>query len=83
LGFRSKEYNIYQGELDRSRNSSKFVKSFYEKSDGLIDISQIFIENGLNSNYFISGPPLMIKLFKNTLIENGVPSGSILTDDWE
>ena len=83
MGFRSKEYNIYQGELNRSRNSSKFVKSFYEKRDGLNDIAQIFIENSLDSNYFISGPPLMIKLFKNTLIDNGVPAQNVLTDDWE
>ena len=31
LGFRSKEYNIYQSELDRSRNSSQFVKLFIEE----------------------------------------------------
>ena len=83
LGFRSKEYNIYQAELDRSRNSSQFVKLFFEDTDGVIDIEQIFNENGPNSNYFISGPPAMIKTFKNILIGKGVPPVNVLTDDWE
>jgi len=60
-----------------------FVKSFYENCDGLIDISQIYIENGIHSNYFISGPPIMIKSFKKVLIDNGVPAQNVLTDDWE
>jgi len=83
LGFRSKEFNIYDTELNRSKNSSKFVKSFYENSDGLIDIELIYKENGPKSDYFISGPPTMIKVFKNTLIRKGVATQKILTDDWE
>jgi len=97
LGFRSKEYNIYQDELDRiqtireirpnSCNSCfpKFVtiSLFYQDEDGIIDIQKIFDENGIDSNYFISGPPVMIKSFKNTLVEKGVPLSNVLTDDWE
>lgn len=83
LGFRTKEYNIYRNELDNSRNPFKSVKSFYEDTDGLINIELIYNDNGPESNYFISGPPLMIKLFKNELIEKGVPTDNILTDDWE
>jgi predicted ferric reductase len=83
LGFRSNEFNIYQEELDRSCNSSKFVKSFFENEDGLIDINQIFNDNGTKPDYFISGPPAMIKAFKNTLISKGVPTSHVLTDDWE
>jgi len=92
LGFRSKEFNIYQTEIDRSWNSlipeleavkGKFVKYFYEDTDGLIDIKLIYKENGVESNYFISGPPTMIKIFKQTLIELGVPTSNVLTDDWE
>jgi len=83
LGFRSKDYNIYDEELNLSCNSSKFVKFFYEDEDGIIDISQISSENAPESNYFISGPPAMIKAFKNTLITNGVPPFQIKTDDWE
>lgn len=59
------------------------MKSYYEDTDGLIDIELIHKNNGPESNYFISGPPLMIKIFKNAIIENGVPSGNVLTDDWE
>ena len=83
LGFRSNAYNIYNDELNRSCNSSQFVKLFFEDTNGLIDIELIHKENGPESNYFISGPPLMIKLFKKALIEQGVPTDNILTDDWE
>ncbi len=83
LGFRSKEYNIYNDELSRSSNSSSFVKSWNEDKDGIIDIERISSENGIESNYFISGPPAMIKAFKQTLITNGVQTNNILTDDWE
>jgi NAD(P)H-flavin reductase len=98
LGFRSKDHNIYLNELDRMEqirairlnsynseecNSSSFVKLIYQDTDGILDIEKIFSENGFKSNYFISGPPAMIKPFKNTLIEKGVPAENVLTDDWE
>lgn len=83
LGFRSKEFNIYQTELDRSSHSSIFVKLYYEDKDGILDINSIAEENGTTSNYFISGPPAMIKAFKQVLIGKGVPAGNVLTDDWE
>lgn len=83
LGFRSKELNIYQDVLNLSCNSSKFVKLFIEDTDGVIDINQIFRDNGTDSNYFISGPPAMIKVFKQSLTAKGLPFSSILTDDWE
>lgn len=88
LGFRSKAYNIYEKELDVIQSvdgftNSKNIKIFYQDSDGLIDIDQIFIENKIGSNYFISGPPVMIKSFKKSLVDKGVPEVNILTDDWE
>lgn len=87
LGFRSKAYNIYHDELERMdqirQNPLKSAQSFYEDEDGILDIEKIFSENGADSNYFISGPPAMIKSFKQTLIEKGVPAGNVLTDDWE
>ena len=83
LGFRSKEYNIYHEEMNRSCNSSKSVKYFFENSDGIIDIHKIYNENGTNSDYFISGPPIMIKTFKQSLIAKGVLAKQVLTDDWE
>jgi NAD(P)H-flavin reductase len=59
------------------------VQLYLEDKDGIIDISQIILDNGISSNYFISGPPVMINSFKNILIEKGVPPGKVLTDNWE
>lgn len=83
LGFRSEDFNIYQSELDRSCNSSQFVKSVYQDIDGMIDIKQILNENSTNATYFISGPPAMIKTFNEYLISNVVNQAQVLTDDWE
>ncbi len=98
IGFRSKSYNIYNKELNSAfakATTDKFVQLrdnfvelcapfiFYEDSEGQIDINKIFSENGTTSDYFISGPPLMIKAFKQLLNSNGVPVNQIKTDDWE
>jgi len=83
LGFRSREYNIYQEELDKIKNQRPFVKTYYEDTDGVLDIEAIYRDNGGAANYFISGPPSMIKAFRNFFIEKGVRAQQILTDDWE
>lgn len=98
LGFRSKEHHIYHDELNRMNqireirknscnseecNSTQFVKSYNEDTDGVIDIEEIFLDNDIHSNYFISGPPAMINAFKQILITKGVPAINVLTDDWE
>lgn len=83
LGFKTKEYNIYGKELENSCNSTSFVKLWYEDNEGILDIERIFNENGIENSYFISGPPAMIKTFKQILIEKGVSAIQVLTDDWE
>ncbi len=83
LGFRSVELNIYQAEFKHLCNESAFVKNVYENLAGRLNIQQIYSENGTVPDYFISGPPEMIKTFKNYLIEKGVPTSQIKTDDWE
>lgn len=83
LGFRSNDYNIYQKELDCINTEENQLKVFYEDVDGVIDIEMIFANNGVDAQYFISGPPMMISAFKNTLHQKGVPAYNILTDDWE
>lgn len=83
LGFRSKDHHIYHNELNNSCNSQNFVKSYFQETDGIIDIIEIFNHNGIYPNYFISGPPSMIKTFKQTLKDKGVPANNVLTDDWE
>ncbi len=64
-------------------NSFISLKSYNQDTDGVIDIQKILNENGKNSNYFISGPPIMIKSFKKTLITNGIPSQNVLIVNWE
>ena len=81
LGFRSISYNIYGTELNMVKLSDP--KIHYEDVDGILDIHHIFSENDTNCNYFISGPPMMIKAFKKALIANGVQANKVLTDDWE
>jgi ferredoxin-NADP reductase len=83
LGFKSKEHNIYSEELNHTCNASKQLKVFYQDTDGLIDLQLVLEENGPNSYYFLSGPPSMIKNFKQKLLYNGVSANHVLTDDWE
>mgnify|MGYP000925125925 CR=1 FL=1 len=84
LGFRSKEYNIYDKEIREIRNnSSEFVNYLYQDTDGILNINYIFEENGKDSTYFISGPPIMIKNFKQYLMQNKVQENKVITDDWE
>jgi NAD(P)H-flavin reductase len=81
LGFRSESFNIYSEELKFTNPYDPRI--FYEDISGILDVNKIFCENGINSDYFISGPPVMIRTFKQFLSENGVPLSQILTDDWE
>ena len=83
LGYKNEDYYIYQKELAAIKNDNAQITIFYENKDGVIDIVKIHEQNGNDSNYFISGPPVMIKIFKNKLIELGVPGENVLTDDWE
>ncbi|MDD3744179.1 MAG: FAD-dependent oxidoreductase, partial [Lentimicrobiaceae bacterium] len=87
LGFRSKEYNIYETELNsvelHASSEQSCVTYFYQDTDGFIDIQNILHENGTNATYFISGPPVMIKSFKDYLVSGGVNQEQVLTDDWE
>lgn len=81
LGFRSKEYNIYQKEP--ASVSLCVTKIYYENIDGILDINSIYNECSNYSTYFISGPPIMIKNFKKFLLENAVEENKVITDDWE
>lgn len=83
LGYKNEDYYIYEKELAAIKNENVQITIFYENIDGVIDIAKIHEQNGNDSNYFISGPPVMIKIFKNKLIELGVPRENVLTDDWE
>jgi ferredoxin-NADP reductase len=80
LGFRSREHNIYEGQLKIVKLYNP--KIFYQDIDGLLDIQLIFFENGRDSNYFISGPPVMITSFREYLMNSGISAKQVLTDDW-
>ena len=84
-GFKSETFNIYEEELQKTLQINPAIKiqRTYEKMDGMLNIHDIFNENGQHATYFISGPPMMIKTFKNYLSESGVVADNILTDDWE
>lgn len=84
-GFRDKTMHVYNPELQKAKaiNTGLAINTIFQNRDGILDIKKILAENSLNSSYFISGPPAMIKNFKNYLIKEGVPSNNVLTDDWE
>jgi NAD(P)H-flavin reductase len=81
LGFRKKEFNIYESELSSIQLCVPII--FYQDAQGVIDIQCIFKANGIDPSYFISGPPAMIKSFRTALVESGVSPRNVLTDDWE
>lgn len=83
IGFRTQELNIYENELNQISNSNSYLKITYDNREGVIDIEQIYEDNGFFSSYFISGPPTMIKKFKLELISRGVPPDNVLSDNWE
>jgi ferredoxin-NADP reductase len=56
---------------------------FYQDTDGIIDIEQIYASNSDAGAFFISGPPAMIKSFKQYLLGKDVNKNRIKTDDWE
>lgn len=84
-GFRDKSLNLYKDELQRAKeiNPSLTVHEVYQDEQGILDIATILKKTTHNTSFFISGPPIMIKSFKNYLIENGVSESQVKTDDWE
>jgi len=84
-GFRSQSMNLYERELKMAQtiNSSFKCIPIYQDKDGIMNISKIFEASNPDSSFFISGPPSMIKSFKQHLIANGIPVNQVLTDDWE
>jgi predicted ferric reductase len=85
FGLRNRNYNLYEDELEKAGkiNTSFIRKIIYQDSNGFLDINTIIMENDNESTYFISGPPEMIKLFRNKLIEGNIKETHIITDDWE
>ena len=84
-GFRNKYYNVYETFLSRANgiNSRFEYKIKYEDSEGMLDIAEIFTHERPDSLFFLSGPPQMIKNFRQYLEQSGVDKVNIRTDDWE
>ena len=84
-GFRSQSMNLYEVELETAQYINPTLKLIpvYQDEEGILDISKIHKASKLDSSFFISGPPVMINLFKRHLITSGIPVNQVLTDDWE
>jgi nitric oxide dioxygenase len=85
IGFRNKDLHFYQNELEKAQrvNPELQIVVFYQDTDGIIDIEQIYASNSDAGAFFISGPPVMIKSFKQYLLTKNVSENRIKTDDWE
>lgn len=85
FGLKSKDFNLYNKSLDKAVkvNERLNINLVYENVDGILNKNKIYEENGNDSTYFVSGPPAMIKNFKEFFMENGVAENRIVTDDWE
>jgi len=84
-GFRNHQTNLYAKELAKAReiNPGFDCHPVYENTDGRLNIQYIFDQSKSASTFFLSGPPVMIKFFKDYLLLAGVSKNNILTDDWE
>lgn len=83
-GYRKNDFNIYKEELEKASiiNPTFKVNNVYEDKNGVLSIYKIYNENGNTPDYFISGPPVMIELFKQELLSFGVSEVNIYTDEW-
>jgi ferredoxin-NADP reductase len=84
-GFRDESLHLYREELQIAQaiNCGFTIHTIFENREGKINIEDIANENGDKADYFISGPPRMIKSFKNYLVGKGLKESQVKTDDWE
>jgi len=84
-GFKEQKFNLYNEEISIAKQINKDfeVNFIYQDQSGILSIAEILKRNGLSRTYFISGPPLMIKSFKNYLTQKHVSASNIKSDDWE
>ncbi len=85
LGVRSADYHVFAEELSQAqRMNPRFAVSVVDQQrDGLIPIDALQVKHGPTAVYFVSGPPVMIRAFRQRLMEQGVPEDHVRTDDWE
>jgi ferredoxin-NADP reductase len=85
LGVRNKELHFYQKELEKALQINPALQTVlvYQDEEGLIDIEKIYNLHRDAGAFFISGPPVMIRQFKQYLLSKGIQEDRIKTDDWE
>ncbi|MBF9018674.1 MULTISPECIES: FAD-dependent oxidoreductase [unclassified Oceanispirochaeta] len=97
-GLRNKDLMIFEEELSSVLNQDNFSMNLYleETSDqitvsgnldvkeGLLSVNNILndIQKKDNSVFFISGPPTMIELFQQQLMQSGILKDKIIIDEW-
>ena len=89
-GVRSMEHYLFGELLDRCEAElPNFGKTVYSEDGsvpshkGRLDIDAIYAAAPEGSLFYLSGPPVMIGVFKNRLRDLGVESERIRVDDWE
>jgi ferredoxin-NADP reductase len=77
--------HFYQNELEKAKhlNQGLQITVFYQDTDGVIDIERIYASQPDAGAFFISGPPTMVKGFKQYLLMKDMHENRIKTDDWE
>ena len=84
-GFRNRSLNIYYDDFQIATKINPQFKYFliYQEEVGILNIDEILNSGKAHSVFFISGPPEMIKTFRESLLKKGVLPSNILTDSWE
>ena len=54
----------------------------YGDIEGILEVKRIVLKNQ-KATFFILGPPIMMKTFKNYFFSIKVPIVRVITDDWE
>jgi predicted ferric reductase len=84
-GIKNADYHVYHSEFaGMARTNSEFkIHISMEDQDGMLNIEAIFRTHGLESTYFISGPPLMLRTFHEYLVSHDVQGPKIKFDAWK
>lgn len=85
LGVRSAPYHVFADQLERAQaqNPAFEVNVIQQDKDGLIAIDKVVERQGAGAVYFLSGPPVMIRSFRQNLVACGVPEVQVKADEWE
>ena len=85
FGVKNEKYHIYKSEFSKAKeiNPAMHIEIVYAETQGMLNIDTIFRAHGSVPVYFISGPPVMIKTFRNQLLDWHTPEHHVRTDEWE